>query len=139
MFISAGCPQHVLLCAVIWVFKFFLKVKIIFKNILVVHFILVNAMFERFIRNKKGVLNVVIGSVLAVVVAAILIMISTEIVANVSNSMPAVTGAANTTITNITEGTYGGLQLMTVLPIVLAAAAIISAVVGGFMVLRVRQ
>lgn len=96
-------------------------------------------MFERFIRNKKGVLNVVIGSVLAVVVAAILIMISTEIVANVSTSMPEVTGTANTTITNITNGAYGGLQLMTVLPIVLAAAAIISAVVGGFMALRARQ
>lgn len=63
--------------------------------------------------------------------------------------MPSVTGAANTTITNITTGTYNGLQLMTVLPVVLAAAAIIakqfgwiaikSAVVGGFMVLRARQ
>jgi hypothetical protein len=62
--------------------------------------------------------------------------------------MPAVTGSANTTITNITNATYGGLQLMTVLPVVLAnlyprdtnlkAAAIISAVVGGFMVLRAR-
>jgi hypothetical protein len=81
--------------------------------------------------------------------AAILIMVSAEIVANVASSMPATTGSANTTITNITNATYGGLQLMTVLPVVLAfgytrdtqpnAAAIISAVVGGFMVLRTRQ
>jgi hypothetical protein len=41
--------------------------------------------------------------------------------------MPSVGGAANTTITNITTGTYNGLQLMTVLPVVLAAAAIIVA------------
>jgi malonyl CoA-acyl carrier protein transacylase len=79
------------------------------------------------------------GAILAVVIAAILIMVAAEIVANVSTSMPAVTGAANTTITNITTGTYNGLQLMTVLPVVLAAAAIISAVVGGFMILRSRQ
>jgi hypothetical protein len=79
------------------------------------------------------------GAILALVIAAILIMVSAQIVVNVANSMPAVTGSANTTITNITNATYGGLQLMTVLPIVLAAAAIISAVVGGFMVLRTRQ
>jgi hypothetical protein len=81
--------------------------------------------------------------------AAILIMIAAEITVNVASSMPAVTGSANTTITNITNATYGGLQLMTVLPVVLAkictrdifpnAAAIISAVVGGFMVMRTRQ
>ena len=76
---------------------------------------------------------------MAVVIAAILIMVAAEIVANVSTSMPSVGGAANTTITNITTGTYNGLQLMTVLPVVLAAAAIISAVVGGFMILRARQ
>jgi hypothetical protein len=66
-------------------------------------------------------------------------MIAAEITVNVASSMPAVTGSANTTITNITNATYGGLQLMTVLPVVLTAAAIISAVVGGFMVLRTRQ
>ena len=82
------------------------------------------------------------------VIAAILIMVSAEIVSNVSTSMPSVGNgsdtssqgyAANKTIANITSGTYNGLQLMTVLPVVLAAAAIISAVVGGFMILRARQ
>jgi hypothetical protein len=66
-------------------------------------------------------------------------MIAAEITASVTNSMPAVTGSANTTITNISSGTYAGLQLMTILPTVLAAAAIIAAIVGGFMVLRTRQ
>jgi hypothetical protein len=46
-------------------------------------------------------------------------MVAAQIVVNVANSMPAVTGSANTTITNITNATYGGLQLMTVLPVVL--------------------
>lgn len=94
---------------------------------------------KKLYRDNRGVLNVVMGAILAVVVAAVLIMVAAEITANLTSSMPAVTGSANTTITNIANGTYNGLQLMTILPVVLAAAAIISAIVGGFMVLRARQ
>jgi hypothetical protein len=86
----------------------------------------------------QSVSSLDIRKFLAVVVAAVLIMVAAEITANLTSSMPAVTGSANTTITNIANGTYNGLQLMTILPVVLAAAAIISAIVGGFMVLRTR-
>lgn len=89
--------------------------------------------------NKKGILNIVMGAIIAAIVASILVMIAAEINVNVYNSMPTVSGAANTTITNMYTATFGGLQLMTVLPVVLAAAAIIAAIVGGFMVMRSQQ
>lgn len=95
-------------------------------------------MFNKLRENKRGVLNVVTGAVIAVIVAAVLIMVAAQIIANLSTSMPAVTGAANTTITNITTGSYNGLQLMTILPVVLAAAAIIAAVMGALVFIRGR-
>lgn len=90
-------------------------------------------------RNRKGIINIILGAIVAAIIAGILVMIAAEINVNVYNSMPAVTGAANTTIGNMYTATFGGLQLMTVLPVVLAASAIIAAVVGGFMYFRGRQ
>jgi Flp pilus assembly pilin Flp len=51
-------------------------------------------MFHKLLKNKKGVLNVVTGAVIAVIIAAVLIMVAAQILANLSSSMPAVTGAA---------------------------------------------
>lgn len=96
-------------------------------------------MFKKLLRNKRGVMNIILGAIIAAIVAAILVMIAAEINVNVYNSMPAVTGQANTTIGNMYTATFGGLQLMTVLPVVLAASAIIAAIVGGFMYVRGRQ
>jgi hypothetical protein len=87
---------------------------------------------KRFLNAKRGMVQIVVGAVLALVVAIVLLMVAVEITANVAASMPAVTGTANTTITNITTAAYGGLQLGTVIPIVIAAAAIVSIIVGAF-------
>jgi hypothetical protein len=66
-------------------------------------------------KNRRGVINVILGAIVAAIIAGILVMIAAEINVNVYNSMPAVTGAANTTIGNMYTATFGGLQLMTVL------------------------
>ena len=95
-------------------------------------------MFKKLLHNRKGVVNVILGAIIAAIIAAILVMIAAQINVNVYEAMPAVTGAANTTIENMYTASFGGLQLMTVLPVVLAASAIIAAVVGGFMYYRGR-
>jgi hypothetical protein len=51
-------------------------------------------MFGKLLHNRRGVLNVVMGAILALVIAAILIMVAAQIVVNVASSMPAVTGSA---------------------------------------------
>jgi riboflavin transporter FmnP len=76
-------------------------------------------------KNRRGVINVILGAIVAAIIAGILVMIAAEINVNVYNSMPAVTGAANTTIGNMYTATFGGLQLMTVLPVVLASFVLI--------------
>ena len=90
-------------------------------------------------RQKKGMVNIIVGAVLAIVVSGILLMIGVEINASVYNAMPAVTGTANTTIGNVNTAIYGGYQLATVLPIVLAASAIIIAILAGFAYTRARS
>jgi hypothetical protein len=90
-------------------------------------------------KNRKGIMNLILGSIILVVVASILVMISAEVIASTASAMPAVTGAANTTITNITSGAYNGLNLMTVLPVVLAAGAIIAAIVGTLLLVMSRK
>mgnify|MGYP001301383646 CR=1 FL=1 len=87
---------------------------------------------SKFLHAKRGMINIVVSAVLALVIAIVLLMVAVEITASVSAAMPAVTGIANTTITNITAAAYGGLQLGTVIPIVIAAAAIVSIIVGAF-------
>jgi hypothetical protein len=80
-----------------------------------------------------------ISIILAIVVASMLIMVAGAVTLNVSSSMPSLTGAANITtqpIYDMVNATYSGLNLVTVLPIVLVAALIISLVVGSFMCLR---
>jgi len=94
---------------------------------------------KRFKRENRGMVNVIIGAVLALVVAGILIMVGVLVQVGVHDSIPAQTGSANTTIEAVQTATLGGYNLMTVLPTVLAAGAIIAAIVGGFMIYRARQ
>lgn len=89
--------------------------------------------------NRRGIMNMILGSIILVVVASILVMISAVVISSTSEAMPAVEGAANDTITNITNGAYNGLDLMTVLPVVLAAGAIISAIVGTMLIVLSRR
>jgi hypothetical protein len=93
---------------------------------------------KKLLSNKRGVMNVILGAIIAVIVASVLIMIAAEINVNVYNSMPTVTGQANTTIGNMYTATFGGLQLMSVLPVVLAASAIIASIIGAFTYYRSR-
>lgn len=69
-----------------------------------------------------------------------MIAVSVTVVASLSKDMPAltgVTGMANTTLYGtVTAVSYNGLNLMTVLPLVLIAVAILAAIVGSFMFLR---
>ena len=92
----------------------------------------------KLLKNKDGIVNIIVGAVLAIVVAGILLMIGVEINASIYNAMPAVTGEANTTIGNVNNAIYGGYQLATVLPVVLAASAIIIAILAGFAYSRSR-
>jgi riboflavin transporter FmnP len=94
---------------------------------------------KKLFRAKRGMVNVIIGAVLALVIGGILLMIGVLIQANVHDAIPAVTGTANTTIENVNTAVYGGYQLMTVLPTVLAAGAIIAAIVGGLLYYRSKQ
>ena len=79
-----------------------------------------------------------ISIILAIAVASLLIMVSGAIVLNATD-MPDVIGVQNMTtqpIYNIVNATYSGLNLMTVLPIVLVASLVISLIAGSFMCLR---
>jgi hypothetical protein len=95
--------------------------------------------FRRFKRENKGIVQVIIGAVLALVVGGILLMVGVLVQVGVHDAIPAQTGDANTTIEAIQTATLGGYNLMTVLPTVLAAGAIIAAIVGGFLIYRSRQ
>lgn len=95
--------------------------------------------FRRFKRENRGIVNVIIGAVLALVVGGILLMVGVLVQVGVHDAIPAQTGTANTTIEAIQTATLGGYNLMTVLPTVLAAGAIIAAIVGGFLIYRARQ
>jgi hypothetical protein len=94
---------------------------------------------RRFKRENKGIVQVIIGAVLALVVGGILLMVGVLVQVGVHDAIPAQTGDANTTIEAIQTATLGGYNLMTVLPTVLAAGAIIAAIVGGFLIYRSRQ
>ena len=77
--------------------------------------------------------------ILAIAVASVLIMVSIGVVYTFSSSMPSVTGVANMTgqpFVNVFASAYSGLDLFTILPVVLAAALIIFLIVGSFMCLR---
>jgi hypothetical protein len=95
--------------------------------------------FHKFKRENKGIVQVIIGAVLALVVGGILLMVGVLVQVGVHDAIPAQTGDANTTIEAIQTATLGGYNLMTVLPTVLAAGAIIAAIVGGFLIYRSRQ
>ena len=93
---------------------------------------------SKFLKNKLGFSNV-LTAIITVVVAAILIIVAALIISSVNDSLPAVTGEANTTITNVVSGAYDALNLLQIVLIVLAASAIIAAVIGGFMYMRSRE
>lgn len=67
-----------------------------------------------------------------------MVAVAVTISATVTTSMPALTGTAqmaNSTLYGITSAAYNGLELITILPVVLIAAVIIFLVVGAFMTL----
>jgi len=94
---------------------------------------------RKFRRNRSGMVNIIIGAVMALVVGGVLLMVGVLVQAGVHDAIPAQTGETNTTIEGIHTAVLGGYDLMTVLPTVLAAGAIIAAIVGGFLVYRSRQ
>ena len=94
---------------------------------------------KKFKRNNTGMVDIIIGAVLALVVGGVLLMVGVLVQTGVHDAIPAQTGAANTTIEGIHTAVLSGYDLMTVLPTVLAAGAIIAAIVGGFLVYRARQ
>lgn len=98
-----------------------------------------NHLVRKFSRDRKGMSALVIGGVIAMVVTGILLMIGVTINSSVHDAMPEQTGVANTTIESITTSVYGGYQLGTVIPTVLAASIIISAIVGGFMYFNAKR
>lgn len=61
------------------------------------------------------------------------------LVSVMNTEMPALTGyaaSANSTMYTYVSASYNGLNLTTILPIVLFAAVVLSLVIGGFMALR---
>jgi len=94
---------------------------------------------RKFKRNNSGMVQIIIGAVLALIIGGVLLMVGVLVQVGVHDAIPAQTGAANTTIEGINTAVLGGYDLMTVLPTVLAAGAIISAIIGGFLIYRARQ
>lgn len=91
--------------------------------------------FKRFKSNKEGFMgfaSVVISSVVALIVCTILLEIGPVISFNVYNAMPAVTGVANTTVTNVNNAVMQGYQLATIYPILIVAVGLVGTIIAGF-------
>jgi len=66
------------------------------------------------------------------VVSGILLIVGIVVFAKVKDSMPAVTGDANTTVESVATTSYDAFELATVALIVLAAAVIIGILIRAF-------
>jgi hypothetical protein len=70
-----------------------------------------------------------------IITASVLLVIGVTVFAVVDKSMPALTGVAgmaNNTMNSVFASAYNGLNLLTLLPIVLFAVLIIALIVGAF-------
>ena len=85
-------------------------------------------------KNKRGVLNLILGVVLALVFVAIVLPVGLGIWQATTNSFnqSGWSTTANTTLTNLTTGIGNGFNLATILPIVIAAGAVITILVAVF-------
>ena len=104
-------------------------------NPLLKFFATVYALLVDFVRSVKGFMgfaSVVISSVVALIVCTILLEIGPVISQNVYNSMPAVTGTANTTVTAVNTAVMNGFQLATIYPILIVAVGLVGTIIAGF-------
>jgi hypothetical protein len=84
---------------------------------------------------SRFALSIVLMLVLTSLIFAVLITTS----ATIDMSMPSLTGTAqmaNTTFYSMTSAAYNGMSFITILPVVLVAAVVISLLAGSFMMLR---
>jgi|SRR5208283_4049711 len=84
------------------------------------------------LKGQMGFAGVVIAAVVALIVATILLEIGPVISASVYNAVPAQTGIANTTITNVNSAIMGGYQLATIYPILIVAVGLVGTIIAGF-------
>jgi len=85
-------------------------------------------------RNKRGVLDMIMGAVIALVFVAIVLPVGIGIWQSTTNSFSQAgwSASANTTYTNLTTGIGNGFNLATIIPIVIAAGAVITILVAVF-------
>lgn len=83
-------------------------------------------------RNRKAITGLVIATVIGLITIAIILPVGILVTAQLNtvvNSM-ALTGVANTTANAVFVNVYSAFNLATIIPIVAAAGAIITIIVG---------
>jgi hypothetical protein len=94
-----------------------------------------SSFLRKFRRNKKAVSGLVIGLVIGLVTLGIVLTLGLYLNVQIHDTMPAMTGAANTTAEALYTNILAAYNLSTIIPIVAAAGAIL-AVIVGFLVVR---
>jgi hypothetical protein len=94
--------------------------------------------FHRLIHDRRAMTGMVIGLIVTLTACAILVPIGVYLNAKIYSSLPALTGVANTTATQVRDNIYAAYSLSAIIPIIAAASAIIGIIIVAFAYGRAR-
>ena len=86
--------------------------------------------------DERAITGLVIGLVVTLVACGVLIPVGLLINAQIAAALPALTGVANTTATQVINNIYSAYSISAIVPIVAVAAVIIGIIVTAFAMRR---
>ena len=92
---------------------------------------------KKFAKDKRAVTGLVLSLVIGLVTLGIVLTLGLYLNVQIHDTMPAMTGTANTTAEALYTNILAAYSLSTIIPIVAAAGAIL-AVIVGFLVVKSR-
>ena len=84
---------------------------------------------------NKGFIQIVM-TVIGVVIVGVVLLINPIILGQVDDAAPTLTGIANSSYESVATGIFNALNMTTIIPTVMIAGAIITILLGSFVVLN---
>ena len=98
-------------------------------------------MLKKFLRSRRGIAALILSLVVSLVALAIIIPVGLMIHSSLTGltKISGMSAQANTTVDNVNNNIYSGFNLVAIVPIIAAAAVIISVILGAFAVRQAGQ